>query len=268
VTTPRDTDPTSPQPSFTDLLREDWERHGRKWHRTGFHAVAVYRLGALKERLEGPARLPVALLHGVLYLVVRNVYGIELPSKTRVGRRLEIGHQGGIVVAEAAVIGDDVTIRQNVTIGALESRGPTPVIGNGVEIGAGAVVVGGVTVGDGALIGPNAVVTDDVPPGGRAVAPPARIFGPGAEARSTAAAAAPRPLELDALLDVLRGALRDTDLDPETPLLSAGIVDSLNAAVLLTALEEAYGERMRPEDLDVEVFDTPAELLALLRERG
>jgi MFS family permease len=82
-----------------------------------------------------------------------------------------------------AQIGDDCVLRQNVTIGQFNrgrKRTPpyAPKIGNGVEVGAGAVVVGGITVGDGTRIGPNAVVMTDIPPGGSAFAGPAKIMQP------------------------------------------------------------------------------------------
>jgi serine O-acetyltransferase len=243
-------------------------RHGRKWHRPGLHAVVTHRLGAWAQEASGPLRLLAKLVHGLLYLVTRNVYGIELPAKAKVGRRLLIGHQGGIVVAEAAEIGDDVLIRQNVTIGALVSRGPTPVIGNRVEIGAGAVVAGGVEIGDDAVVGPNALVLEDVPAGGRALAPPAKILAPGAEEIPSRRRHRPVPrLDLEGLLTVVREALSDEPVDAVTPLLSSGVVDSLNAVVLIAAVEDAYGVALRPDDLNVDVFDTPADLLRLLEER-
>ena len=77
------------------------------------------------------------------------------------------------------VIGTNCTIFQQVTIGDVRRCGqegkPVPVIGNNVEIGAGAKVLGGIRVGDGAKIGANAVVLQDVPPGAIAVGIPARI---------------------------------------------------------------------------------------------
>jgi serine O-acetyltransferase len=103
--------------------------------------------------------------------------GIELPCEARVGRRLRIEHFGGIIVSGDAVIGDDVVIRQGVTIGLKRAheRG-APVIGNRVDIGAGAKLLGAITIGDDAVIGANAVVIKDVPAGALAVGIPARII--------------------------------------------------------------------------------------------
>ena len=163
-----------------EILREDLERHGGQWHRPGFHAVALHRIATWQRGLPLPLRYPVMLAYGALYFVTRNLYGIELPRTTRIGRRLLIGHQSGIVVSEIATIGDDCVIRHNVTIGVPQwGDGRAPTIGDRVEIGAGAVILGDITIGDGALIGSNAVVMTDVPAGARVVAPAPRIV-PGA----------------------------------------------------------------------------------------
>lgn len=165
-----------------DRWREDWEAHGRPFPlaSAGFQTVALYRFG-------GWARQQVALRRQVclvLYLVAstlcRNVYGIEVSPRAVIGRRFWLAHQSGVVIGHGVVIGDDCMVRQNVTIGA-DQRGSArrpPVIGDNVEIGAGAVILAGVTVGDRARVGPNAVVMKDVPAGGSAFAPPARILAP------------------------------------------------------------------------------------------
>ena len=108
-------------------------------------------------------------------LVVEWMLGVELPPQVQAGPGLRIRHGQGLVVNTGTVLGRDVMLRHNVTIGNIR-RGPgdttaCPVIGDGVELGAGAVVVGPVTVGDGALIGANAVVSSDVPAGAVVRAP-------------------------------------------------------------------------------------------------
>ena len=119
---------------------------------------------------------PLYLVLAVLYRTVAELLlGIEIPSSTRIGPGLMIRHGVGIVINPGTVLGSDVMLRQNVTLGNLSARRPAcPVIGDGVEFGAGAVVVGGVRVGDGARIGPNTVVRSDVP-AGWVVAPPEAV---------------------------------------------------------------------------------------------
>lgn len=141
--------------------------------------MGIYRIGARIERLPKLPRLILRVVHRPVYWFVRNFYGIEVPVQVQVGRRLQIGHQSGIVIHEQSVIGDDCIIRHNVTLGV---RGPerlgAPILGNRVDIGCGAVIVGPVRIGDGAVIGSNAVVLCDVPPGATAVRVPARVIPP------------------------------------------------------------------------------------------
>lgn len=177
--------------SLLSTLREDLTANQGHWERAGFHALAVYRLGVWADQQKGPLGLLANISYRLLYGFVRNVYSIELPRGTKVGRRLWIPHPSGIVVSFRAEIGDDCLLLQNVTIGLAGHRGRkrpgphAPRIGNGVEIGAGAVVMGGITVGDGARIGPNAVVLTDVPAGGTAFATPTKIMKPlGAKPRT------------------------------------------------------------------------------------
>jgi serine O-acetyltransferase len=93
------------------------------------------------------------------------------------GRRVVIEHQGAIVVHGYAQIGDDCVIRQGVTIGNRYMGAPfdAPRLGDRVEVGAGAQILGAVTVGDDARIGAGAVVLDDVPRGATAVGVPAVV---------------------------------------------------------------------------------------------
>ncbi|MCI3924306.1 hypothetical protein MO973_29195 [Paenibacillus sp. TRM 82003] len=150
----------------------------------GTHAVVVHRLGAWARSDAAPAwaRGTLGRKLGTLgHVVVRNVYGIELPPTTVLGRRVRIAHQNGIVVHPNSRIGDDCVIRQGVSIGAGMGDGErfakqAPVLGRGVSVGAGAVVVGGVKVGDDAVIGPNATVMTNVKPGVRVLAPPPRML--------------------------------------------------------------------------------------------
>lgn len=166
------------------ILREDLEANQRHWERAGFHALAVYRLGVWAQEQRGLLRVMGNLLYRALFAFVRNIYSIELPRGAKIGRRLWIPHPAGIVITFQAEIGDDCLILQNVTIGlgghrGRERPGPhAPRIGSGVEIGAGAVMMGGISIGDDARIGPNAVVLTDVPAGGTAFATPTKIMKP------------------------------------------------------------------------------------------
>jgi serine O-acetyltransferase len=157
--------------SFRDLRglwAEDWRRHRRRLVSPGLHVIAVHRLGVWAHGL-GPLGAPVRVLHSLLNWLVEGWYGCELRPTVRVGRRVQFAHAAaGIIVHPRSEIGDDCTIRHNVTIGVRgdEPSGATgPRLGKRVEIGAGAVIIGSITIGDDVLIGANVVVRENVPAG-------------------------------------------------------------------------------------------------------
>ena len=162
------------------LVREDFRANDSTLSYPGFQALAVHRFGNWAAGLPRVLRVLVRPFYTVGYVFVRNVYGIELPRTTRVGRRVRISHQSGIVIHPRSTIGDDCIIRQNVTIGAVSMQriGGAPKLEAGVEVGAGAVIIGPVTIGEGTRVGPNTVVMSDVPAGAMVVASPPRVIQP------------------------------------------------------------------------------------------
>jgi serine O-acetyltransferase len=166
------------EPGFWRLIHEDYVAHGRDATRAGFQALAIHRFGVWRMRVQPKLlRAPLSVAYRALYRTVRNVYGIELPYSARIGRRVVFEHQHGIVVHGQTVIGDDCIIRQGVTLGirSMERLAEAPVLGRGVNVGAGAKIIGPVHVGDGAAIGANAVVLKDVPAGALAIGVPATL---------------------------------------------------------------------------------------------
>lgn len=109
--------------------------------------------------------------------VARFFTGIEIHPGAKIGRRCFIDHGAGIVIGETAEVGDDVILYQGSgligTSTKKEKRHPT--IGNNVEIGAGAYVMGAITVGNGARIGAGSVVIRPVPPGVTVVGVPGKV---------------------------------------------------------------------------------------------
>lgn len=165
------------RPSLWTQIVEDWRTHNRESSRPGFRAVAVHRYGIWQRRIKPKLlRAPFELLYRILYLRARNVYGIEIPWSVKLGRRTLFEHQGSIVIHGASEIGDDCIIRQGVTLGnrSLDRPNEAPKLGRGVNVGAGAKILGAVTIGDHAQIGANAVVLDDVAPRTVVVGIPAR----------------------------------------------------------------------------------------------
>jgi serine O-acetyltransferase len=144
----------------------------------GFWALQIYRFGHLRYRFKSKLiRYPLGIVHAVLAKLGEILFGIKIGVAAKLGRRVVIEHFGGIVVHGCAVIGDDCIIRPGVVIGNRQLDKPfeAPVIGNRVNIGAGAKILGGVRIGDDVDIGANAVVIRDVPAGALAVGVPARI---------------------------------------------------------------------------------------------
>jgi|ERR1022692_513690 serine O-acetyltransferase len=165
-----------------DQIREDWVVNYRDWTRPGFQALGVYRFGVWRMQIKPRfLRAPFSIVYRALYRGMRNVYGIELPYTATIGRRLRIEHQGVIVVHGQAVIGDDCTIHQGVTLGSRGADGTlgVPTLGDGVYVGANATVLGDVVVGSGAKVGAGAVVVCNVPAGATVGGVPARVLAGG-----------------------------------------------------------------------------------------
>lgn len=105
--------------------------------------------------------------------------GIQLPIGTRIGGGLQFKHFNGIVINNNAIIGCNVTIFNDVTIGVNMSphtNGIPPVISDNVVLCTGAKVIGSVTIGANSIIGANSVVTKDIPEGSVAVGAPAKVL--------------------------------------------------------------------------------------------
>lgn len=107
----------------------------------------------------------------------RKKYGIEIHPAARVGNGVFIDHGMGVVIGETAVVGDNCTIYQGVTLGGTgkEKGKRHPTVGKNVLIGCGAKVLGNITIGDNSKIAANAVVLSDVPPNCTCVGIPARV---------------------------------------------------------------------------------------------
>lgn len=159
---------------FSDI-RADLRAHGGDWGAQGFWVMVVYRFGRWRYGVR-PAilRKLFSLVYRVLYKFIQIVTGIEFPCEVEVGRNFVIDHFGGIVVSGYARFGDNCRIRNGVVVGLSRVEDPiAPVIGNNVDIGTGAKLLGRITIGDNVLIGANAVVVSNIPSDSIAVGVPA-----------------------------------------------------------------------------------------------
>ena len=130
----------------------------------GVHAVWGHRISHFLWKLN------LKLLARIHSNLVRSATGIEIHPAATIGRRFFIDHGMGVVIGATTVIGDDVMIYHNVTLGAKSNIGVTgkdkrhPTIGDNVLIGAGAAVLGNINIGAGSRIAANSVVTRDIAP--------------------------------------------------------------------------------------------------------
>lgn len=142
-------------------------------------AIWVYRFGRrLDRRGPGWRRKGLLLLYWFLFRIVETLTGISLPKSCMIGAGLRIWHFGGVFINGAAVIGKNCTLRHGVTIGNRHEGGPSPILGDDVELGAGAQVLGAVRIGSHCRIGAMSLVLTDMPPGATAVGVPARVIPP------------------------------------------------------------------------------------------
>jgi serine O-acetyltransferase len=160
-----------------DNIRNDLRAHDGNWGAQGFWALLVYRFGRWRYGIR-PAliRKAFSLVYKILFKLIQILTGIELPCEVIVGKNFVIDHFGGIVISGYARFGDNCRIRNGVVVGLQRVEDPcAPTIGNNVDIGAGAKVLGKITVGNNVSIGANSVVLRDVPDDSIAVGVPAIV---------------------------------------------------------------------------------------------
>ena len=159
-------------------LARDLRTHFGDWGRQGFWVMLVYRFGRWRYTINsGLVRKPFSLLYKFSFKIVQILTGVELPCEVPVGRGFRIDHFGDIIVSGFARFGDNCIIRNGVTVGLKRVDEPcAPQIGNNVNIGTGAKVLGKITIGNNVDIGANSVVMIDVPDDHIAAGIPAKVF--------------------------------------------------------------------------------------------
>ncbi|WP_306815228.1 serine O-acetyltransferase [Limnobacter parvus] len=139
-------------------------------------AIWVYRFGRrVDHRPDGFRKKMLTRWYWFLHRAVETLTGIGLPKASKIGGGLRIWHFGGIFVHPEVVMGDNCTLRQGVTLGDKGNGTGAPVVGNNVDFGSGAHVIGPVRIGNDVKVGALAVVVNDVPDGSTVVGNPARI---------------------------------------------------------------------------------------------
>lgn len=138
---------------------------------SGLHAIWFYRLSHVIWRAN------LRTLARMISQIARWLTGIEIHPGATIGRKLFIDHGMGVVIGETAIIGDNCTLYQGVTLGGTgkEKGKRHPTLGNNVLVASGAKVLGSFTIGDNSKIGAGSVVLHEVPPNSTVVGIPGRI---------------------------------------------------------------------------------------------
>lgn len=125
----------------------------------GVKAVIYYRIAHFFYKIK------LKFIAQLIMYSVRVRFAIDIHPACKIGKRLFIDHGAGVVIGETAIIGDDCTIYQGVSLGGTgKDKGKRhPTLGNNVMVGAGAKILGNIIVADNAKIGANTVVLNDVP---------------------------------------------------------------------------------------------------------
>jgi serine O-acetyltransferase len=139
----------------------------------GFHALQAWRVA---HWLWQQGRQSLALF---FQNRISSEFGVDIHPAARIGRGIMMDHATGIVIGETAVVGDNVSIMQSVTLGGTgkEHGDRHPKVGNGVLLSAGATVLGNITIGDGAQVAAGSVVLKAVPPHTIVAGVPAKEIG-------------------------------------------------------------------------------------------
>ena len=160
----------------------DWQADLARYPRRPFlreqsaWAIWVYRFGRRVDRRPGGlAKRALTRVYWLMFRVAETLTAISISKSVAIGPGLRIWHFGNIFVHPEVVIGANCTLRQGVTIGNRHKEGGVPKIGDDVEFGAYAQVLGDIRIGNGCKIGAMSLVLRDVPDGATAVGVPARI---------------------------------------------------------------------------------------------
>lgn len=159
--------------SFKIMYNSDMHRYGPNGARGYCRKFSYYlrKAASCKNKV-------LKLYYRLRYQLICDRHGLEISSKTSIGKGLYVGHPYNITINQKAVLGENINIHKGVTIGQ-ENRGVrkgVPTIGNQVWIGINSTIVGNVTIGDDVLIAPNSYVNCNVPSHSIVVGNPCKII--------------------------------------------------------------------------------------------
>jgi putative colanic acid biosynthesis acetyltransferase WcaB len=168
-------------PLFWEVIRRD--QRANRMNPKGQLVLFAFRLAHVfatardTNRILWIVGLPILILYRIL---VEWTLCVELPAKTDIGAGLKLYHGQALVVNDHARIGSDCTLRHCTTIGskvlASGEEGPSPALGDRVDVGSNVVILGGISIGDDVTIGAGSVVIRDVADGAVVAGNPARVL--------------------------------------------------------------------------------------------
>lgn len=163
--------------SYLDTLSCDWDAN--KGNAKGRMVLLLFRIANVC--VSNKVMFVVFFPYLVFYrLFVEWLLGIELPPRLMVGYGLRLYHGQSLVVNNRAIIGKRCILRNSVTIGVKitspDFNGGAPIIGDDVDIGAGAIIIGPITIGSGAIVGAGAVIVKNVPENAVVVGNPGKVI--------------------------------------------------------------------------------------------
>ncbi|WP_201353792.1 serine O-acetyltransferase [Hydrogenimonas urashimensis] len=146
--------------------------HGHKikryincFRQPGLHAILIFRFGNWIYKNNIFIKLIFSPIYLLFNFIINSLWGISIEKGAIIGKGFRIGHYGGIFINNASVIGDNVHISQDVSIGVSGqgSKRGCPIIGNNVYIAPGAKLFGKIKIGNNVKIGANAIIYKDIP---------------------------------------------------------------------------------------------------------
>jgi len=164
-------------------IKQDWQDDlskypARPWLKEiSIIALAWYRHGQHVDNMkDGVLKKISQKVYWVVFHLIEVVTGVSIPKSVKIGGGLRIYHFGNVFVHENTVIGENCILRQGVTLGNRYNDEKAPTLGDNIELGAYAQVLGGVYLGDGCKVGAMSVVLHDVPVGKTVCGNPGKVI--------------------------------------------------------------------------------------------
>lgn len=166
--------------------KSDWSADLERWggwryllREQSLWSILIYRFGrSVDNKKNGLIKKILLGIYWFFFRLFETILITSIPKEAKIGPGLKIWHFGNIFIHPEVVVGKNCTLRQGVTIGNRTNGGGAPKIGDNVEIGMGAAILGEITIGNNCKIGAMSVVLKDVPDDAIAVGNPARLLFP------------------------------------------------------------------------------------------